>query len=83
MKHPHPDTPVDLELDSDFTQEEHAEFEQLEQENPYVEQHEEKVRTPPLPEDARDGKHDILFLLIFIILAAVFLCAVIFGGGLL
>ncbi|WP_338094039.1 hypothetical protein [Methanorbis furvi] len=82
MNRPHPDTSAGLELDPDFTQEEHAEFEQLELDHPYIEQHEEKVRTPPLPEDARDGKHDILFLLIFIILAAVFLCAVIFGGGL-
>ncbi len=79
---PLPNTSEDLELDPDFTPQEHAEFAKLEQENPYVEHHEEKVRVPLRPEDARDGKHDVLFLLIFIILAALFLYAIIFGGGL-
>ena len=79
---PLPNTQENLELDPDFTPQEHAEFAKLEQENPYVEHHEEKVPVPPLPKDARDGKHDVLFLLIFIILAALFLYAIIFGGGL-
>lgn len=70
-----------LELDPDFTPEEHAEFERLEREHPYVEQHEEKVPVPPRPEDARDGKHDVLFLVLFILFAAVFLIVIVFGGG--
>lgn len=77
-----PDTPVPLELDPDFTAEEHAEFERLEREHPYVEQHEEKIPVPPRPQDARDGNHDVLFLLLFILLAAAFLLIILFGGGL-
>ena len=70
-----------LELDPDFTPEEHEEFERLEREHPYVEQHEEKVPVPPRPEDARDGKHDVLFLVLFILFAAVFLIVIVFGVG--
>ena len=70
-----------LELDPDFTPEEHEEFERLEREHPYVEQHEEKVPVPPRPADARDGKHDVLFLVLFILFAAVFLIVIVFGGG--
>ena len=68
-----------LELDPDFTAEEHAEFERLEREHPYVGQHEEKISVPPRSQDARDGTHDVLFLLLFIILAAVFLLIILFG----
>ncbi|MCZ0859617.1 hypothetical protein O0S10_00060 [Methanocorpusculum sp. MG] len=70
-----------LELDPDFTAEEHAEFERLEREHPYVEAHEEKIPAPPRPQDARDGNHDVLFLILFILLAAVFLIVILFGGG--
>lgn len=77
-----PETPGPLELDPDFTAEEHAQFERLEREHPYVEMHEEKIPVPPRPQDARDGTHDVLFLLLFIILAAVFLLIILFGGGL-
>ena len=59
----------------------HVEFERLEREHPYVEQHEEKVPVPPRPADARDGKHDVLFLVLFILFAAVFLIVIVFGGG--
>lgn len=77
-----PKTPGPLELDPDFIAEEHAEFERLERKHPYVEQYEEKISVPPRPQDARDGTHDVLFLLLFIILAAVFLLIILFGGGL-
>jgi len=73
--------PEPLELDPNFTAEEHAEFERLEREHPYVETHEEKISIPSRPQDARDGKHDVLFLILFILLAAVFLIVILFGGG--
>jgi hypothetical protein len=61
------------ELDPDFTPEEHAEFERLEKAFPYREEPEDKPVVPGIRENATDGKHDTLFLLIFILLMAVFL----------
>lgn len=72
--------PEEVELDPDFTPEEHAEFAQFERDHPYVEEYEEKVRVPPRPVDASDGKHDVLFLLLFVILAAVFLLVITYRG---
>lgn len=77
-----PDTPEPLELDPDFIAEEHAEFARLEREHPYIEEPEEKARGPKHSGNASDGKHDVLFLILFIFLAAVFLRVILFGGGL-
>ncbi len=62
-----------LEPDPDFTEEERAEFERLEKEHPYKEIPEEVIRVPVQNKTASDTKHDLLYLLIFIILMAVFL----------
>jgi len=61
------------EPDPDFTEEEHAEFEKLERENPYKEVPDEIIRIPVKEKEAADTKNDLLYLLIFIILMAVFL----------
>ena len=68
----------ELVLDSDFTEEEHAEFERLEKENPYKEIEEEKIRVPKRPERINDTGNDRLFLLIFCLVMAVFLVIVVF-----
>ncbi len=62
-----------LEPDPDFTEEERAEFERLEKEHPYTEIPEEVIRVPVQNKPTADTKHDLLYLLIFIILMAVFL----------
>ncbi|WP_319378886.1 hypothetical protein [uncultured Methanocorpusculum sp.] len=62
-----------LEPDPDFTEEERAEFERLEKEHPYKEIPEEVIRVPVQNKPAADTKHDLLYLLIFIIIMAVFL----------
>jgi hypothetical protein len=62
-----------LEPEPDFTEEERAEFEQFEQEHPYKEIPEEIIRVPVQEKPAADTKHDLLYLLIFIIVMAVFL----------
>ena len=62
-----------LEPEPDFTEEERAEFERLEQEHPYKEIPEEIIRVPVQEKPAADTKHDLLYLLIFIIVMAVFL----------
>ncbi len=62
-----------LEPDPDFTEEERAEFERLEREHPYKEIEEEIIRVPLQEKPAADTKHDLLYLLIFIIVMAVFL----------
>ncbi|WP_048062055.1 hypothetical protein [Methanocorpusculum labreanum] len=62
-----------LEPDPDFTEEERAEFERLEKDHPYKEIQEEVIRVPAQNKPAADTKHDLLYLLIFIILMAVFL----------
>ena len=63
----------ELILDSDFTEEEHAEFERLEKEHPYREIEEEKIRVPVRPEKINDTKNDRVFLAVFCIIMAVFL----------
>ena len=73
-------TKEEIELDPDFTPEEHKEFTRLEREHPYREVHEEKIAVPELPENARDGKYDTLFLLLFILFMAVFLYLLLTGG---
>ncbi len=65
-------------LDSDFTPEEHAEFEKLEAEKPYREIKEETIRVPRRPERINDTKNDTKFLLIFCIIATLVLAFVIF-----
>lgn len=72
--------PREVELDPDFTPEEHAEFAQFERDHPYVEEYEEKVRVPPRPVNVSDGKHDVLFLLLFVVLAAIFLLVITYWG---
>lgn len=62
-----------LEPEPDFTEEERIEFEQFEREHPYKEQPEEIIRIPVQKKLAADTNHDLLYLLIFIILMAVFL----------
>jgi len=62
-----------LESEPDFTDEERAEFERLEKEHPYKEIPEEIIRVPVQEKPAADTKHDLLYLLIFIIVMAVFL----------
>lgn len=70
-------TDEEFELDPDFTQKEHEEFEKLERENPYKEVFEEKVRVPTRTVSGEDGRYDSLFLLIFIIIMAVFLVVIV------
>lgn len=69
------DTPRTGELvpDPDFSAEEHAEFEKLEKENPYVEIKEETIRVPKRPERITATKNDPLVLGIIIAAAALFL----------
>ncbi|HJJ29584.1 MAG TPA: hypothetical protein O0W87_01095 [Methanocorpusculum sp.] len=62
-----------LELEPDFTEEERTVFEQFEQEHPYKELPEEIIRVPVQKKIAADTNHDLLYLLILIILMAVFL----------
>ncbi|HJJ38282.1 MAG TPA: hypothetical protein O0X47_07040 [Methanocorpusculum sp.] len=62
-----------LEPEPDFTEEERAEFERLERDHPYKEIEEEIIRVPVQQKAAADTKHDLLYLLIFIIVMAVFL----------
>ncbi|HJJ99427.1 MAG TPA: hypothetical protein O0X23_04410 [Methanocorpusculum sp.] len=76
-----PGTSRPLELDPNPTAKEHAEFERLEREHPNAEVPEKKIPVPPRPQDALEGKHDVQFLLLFIIFAAVFLLILLFGGG--
>ena len=59
--------------DPDFSAEEHAEFEKLEKENPYVEIKEETIRVPKRPERITATRNDPLILGIIIALAALFL----------
>ena len=68
------------ELDADFTPEEHAEFEKLEAENPYREIPEEPIRIPERKGEGTATKNDLLYLLIFIILMALFLVIILFSG---
>ena len=68
----------ELVLDPDFTEKEHAEFEQLEKEHPYREIEEEKIRVPARPIKVTDTKNDQLFLIIFCLVMAVFLVIVVF-----
>ncbi len=68
------------ESDPDFTEEEHAEFEELERENPYKEVPEEIIRVPVKEKEAADTKNDLLYLLIFIILMAIFLGIILISG---
>jgi len=63
----------ELELDSDFTPEEHKEFEKLERENPYKEITEETIRVPKRKEHITETRHDLLYLGIFCIIVAIFL----------
>ncbi|MCQ2376472.1 MAG: hypothetical protein MJ006_00520 [Methanocorpusculum sp.] len=59
--------------DPDFSEKEHAEFEKLEKENPYVEIKEETIRVPKRPERITATRNDPLILGIIIALAALFL----------
>lgn len=68
----------ELVLDPDFTEKEHAEFEQLEKEHPYREIEEEKIRVPTRPEKITDTKNDTAFLAVFCVIMAVFLLIVVF-----
>lgn len=67
-----------LILDPDFTEEEHAEFEQLEKENPYREVEEEKIRVPKRPDGVTANENNWLFPALFCIAMAIFLLIVIF-----
>ncbi|HJJ31048.1 MAG TPA: hypothetical protein O0X97_02230 [Methanocorpusculum sp.] len=62
-----------IELDPDFTAKEHAEFEKLETEHPYKEIKEEVIRVPKREGTGTSTRNDPLFLIIFCVLAAVFL----------
>ena len=59
--------------DPDFSEKEHAEFEKLEKENPYVEIKEETIRVPKRPEKITITKNDPLVLGIIIVAAVLFL----------
>ncbi|MDO5844035.1 MAG: hypothetical protein Q4Q53_02675 [Methanocorpusculum sp.] len=67
------------ELDSDFTKEEHEEFEKLES-VPYKEVEEEKIRVPKREEKVTDTKNDLLYLALFCIAMGIFLMIIVFGG---
>ena len=73
-------TKEEIELDPDFTPEEHEEFTRLERDHPYSDVHDEKIAAPNLPENARDWKYDTLFLILFILLMALFLYLLLTGG---
>lgn len=64
--------------DPDFSEKEHAEFEKLEKENPYVEIKEETIRVPKRPECITATKNDPLVLGIICIAAALFLGFIIY-----
>ena len=62
-----------IELDSDFTAKEHAEFEKLEKEQPYKEIKEEVIRVPKRQGTGTSTRTDPLILALICIAAALFL----------